>query len=242
MRAHWLYLKYVARHKWYVLLAGRKTGAPLWRLLIHDASKFLPCEWFPYVRKFYGSPPSLNPAYWSPQAREDDAALWKAAVQIEFDRAWLHHQHANPHHWQHWCLMNDAPAPYPSFRITSQDGGMVHHSLTEYTKPWAPEDNVIQADFTNCLADDGSEENQQRYLMVVRCTEAANARKPVALQMPEHFVREMVADWAGAGRAITGRWEVADWYAKNKGKMLLHPQTLALVERLLRIDFVHERT
>lgn len=28
-------------------------------------------------------------------------------VQEEFDRAWLHHQKNNPHHWQYWVLIND---------------------------------------------------------------------------------------------------------------------------------------
>lgn len=146
MNAHLRYLSYVIRHKWFVLVAGLRTGAPLWRLLIHDWSKFLPSEWGPYVRWFYGPEP----------------AVVKAAA---FDRAWLHHQHANPHHWQHWILRE-------------HDGG------------------------TKTLA------------------------------MPEHFAREMVADWMGAGRAITGRWEVAEWYAKNREK-ILHPSTRALVRRLL---------
>lgn len=51
--------------------------------------------------------------------------------------------------------------------------------------------------------------------------------------MPEKYAREMVADWAGAGRAITGRWEVKEWYAKTKDDKILHPDTRALVERLL---------
>ena len=29
------------------------------------------------------------------------------AVKDAFDRAWLAHIHANPHHWQHWVLVND---------------------------------------------------------------------------------------------------------------------------------------
>lgn len=53
------------------------------------------------------------------------------------------------------------------------------------------------------------------------------------LPMPERYVREMVADWCGAGRAYTGRWEVATWYAANRDKMLLHPETRAMVERVL---------
>lgn len=144
LRKHLKYLSYVTRHKWFVFIAGLKTGAPLWRLVIHDWSKFLPCEWFPYVEHFYGD----------------------KYPQQDFDRAWLHHQHLNPHHWQHWRL--------------KEDGG------------------------------------EEKFL-----------------KMPEHFAREMVADWMGAGRAIAGKWEARDWYAKNRVKILLHPETAALVGRLL---------
>ena len=28
-------------------------------------------------------------------------------VEDRFDAAWLHHQHNNPHHWQHWLLRED---------------------------------------------------------------------------------------------------------------------------------------
>jgi hypothetical protein len=54
-----------------------------------------------------------------------------------------------------------------------------------------------------------------------------------ALLMPEDAVREMVADWRGAGRAITGEDKTTEWYAKNREKMTLHPETREYVERLL---------
>lgn len=54
------------------------------------------------------------------------------------------------------------------------------------------------------------------------------------LPMPERYVREMVADWAGAGRAISGRWEVRQWYAKTRGTIILHDDTRAQVEQLLK--------
>lgn len=31
------------------------------------------------------------------------------AVKEEFNYAWLHHIHHNPHHWQYWVLVNDDP-------------------------------------------------------------------------------------------------------------------------------------
>lgn len=49
MRAHWAYLKVVLRHKWFVLLASRQMGVPLWIAFIHDLSKFSPAEWNAYV-------------------------------------------------------------------------------------------------------------------------------------------------------------------------------------------------
>ena len=55
-----------------------------------------------------------------------------------------------------------------------------------------------------------------------------------ALVMPEWYVREMIADWLGAGRAITGRWDgIWGWYQNNKTKMILHPATRAQVEYIL---------
>jgi hypothetical protein len=84
MKPHLKYASYVARHKWFVLRAGLKVRAPLWRLIIHDWSKLTPAEWGPYVRSFYGK-----------QGRTPE-------VRAAFDAAWLHHQHRNPHHWQHW--------------------------------------------------------------------------------------------------------------------------------------------
>lgn len=56
-----------------------------------------------------------------------------------------------------------------------------------------------------------------------------------AFEMPERYAREMVADWAGAGRAITGRWETAEWYLTRGPREKLHPATRAFVERLLGV-------
>lgn len=56
MGKHFKYISYIIRHKWFVLYAGILTGASLWRLAKHDWTKFLPSEWTPYTRKFYGQP------------------------------------------------------------------------------------------------------------------------------------------------------------------------------------------
>ena len=166
MKHHFKYAKYLIRHKWFVFVAGLRTKAPLWRLVIHDWSKFLPCEWRPYARYFYGNLPD-----WDIVKRQIPSYSYngtKQAASVAFDMAWLHHQHRNPHHWQHWVLREDSGA----------------------TK---------------------------------------------LLPMPENFVREMVADWMGAGRAITGKWETAAWYEKNREKIQLNESTREKVEQLLEL-------
>ena len=97
MKAHWQYLKYVLRHKLYVFQMCRLFGLT-WRGLVHDLSKFSPAEWGAYVWTFYG-----------PWKYEDRP---KKLVR-DFDAAWLHHIHHNPHHWQHYVLLEDSGAVKP---------------------------------------------------------------------------------------------------------------------------------
>ena len=149
LRRHWAYLKYILRHKWFVMVACRRVGAPFWLSIIHDSSKFSWREWSAYAKTFY-MPDGSKQYHETPS----------------FNRAWLHHQHSNKHHWQHWLLR--------------MDSGDI-----------------------------------------------------VAIAMPRRYVLEMVADWMGAGRAITGRWECADWYAKNRDRIILHRDTRVLVDMIL---------
>jgi len=142
-----------------VFVAGLRVGGiPIWRLVIHDWSKFLPCEFGPYANFFYGE---WTPLVAEPRGPKDYAVA--VETRNAFDGAWLHHQHLNPHHWQHWVLR--------------EDSGAVK-----------------------------------------------------LLEMPERLWREMVADWMGAGRAITGKWEAAQWYAKNRDIIQLAPQTRLSVD------------
>ena len=52
-------------------------------------------------------------------------------------------------------------------------------------------------------------------------------------KMPYDDVCEMVCDWRGAGMAIHGCDESAQWYQNNKDRMELHPKTRELAETLL---------
>ncbi|KKK56400.1 hypothetical protein LCGC14_3064910 [marine sediment metagenome] len=159
MRRHWAYLKYVLRHKWHVFRACRELRVPLRQAIVHDWTKFLPVEWFPYAHNFYNADGSGR------QVRDETGAYNPTDQGIPYQRAWLHHQRAR-HHWQAWVVLGDAG----------------------YITP---------------------------------------------LPIPERYIREMIADWCGAGRAIAGVRYPHDWYAANRDKMKLLPETRIRVEQLL---------
>lgn len=112
---HLLYLRYLLRHKWYVAVACFEHGL-YWRGIVHDWSKFLPSEWRAYAEMFYGGPkkPTSDPTTLHGAlelvAWEGEARSHRVRWQYGFDRAWLRHQHRQPHHWQHWVLREDSGA------------------------------------------------------------------------------------------------------------------------------------
>ena len=59
-------------------------------------------------------------------------------------------------------------------------------------------------------------------------------KPPAPLEMPEKYVREMIADWLGASRGYTGSWDMTDWLAKHLPRIEtnLHPTTARLVRKL----------
>lgn len=56
---------------------------------LHDQSKYEPEEYSAYGQWWYPRPG---------QEKDEDA----------YNRAWLHHQHNSPHHWQHWVIRKDS--------------------------------------------------------------------------------------------------------------------------------------
>jgi len=85
------YFLYVVRHKWFVFRQGQMLGAPIWRLIIHDWSKFLPDEFIAYAKCF--NSPQGEPRY---------------LPTYEFAVAWNKHINRNDHHYQHWVLEWDS--------------------------------------------------------------------------------------------------------------------------------------
>ncbi len=113
MLTHWKYLKYVLRHKWFVLVAGRRFRAPLWRLIIHDWSKFLPSEWGSYANYFYNkSAKDIEALEAISRFGLGESAPWGFYIKDRFSNAWLLHQRRNKHYWQYWYLINDTDGEY----------------------------------------------------------------------------------------------------------------------------------
>lgn len=55
----------------------------------------------------------------------------------------------------------------------------------------------------------------------------------IPVDMSKHFVAEMLADWWGAGRTITGQWDAQSWYEKNKDVIILSEGTRMYLEMLM---------
>ncbi len=117
--------------------------------IAHDESKYSPEEYEAYDKYFYGN----NRSY---------------EVVQNFKQAWLHHIHENPHHWQHWLLVNDEP-------------------------------------------EEGT----------------------VALEMPYHYIIEMICDWWSFSWSIDDLTEMFRWYDSHRERMLLGERTRETVEDIL---------
>lgn len=232
MNAHLKCLRYVLRHKWFVFLAGLQLRVPLWQLIVHDWSKCTPSEWGAYVRFFYGFKDKLTctcPEFGSLNAHTKACFAaqrrWKIERELPFNLAWLHHQKRNKHHWQYWVLMGDRPDEM-RYAVQSPDC-MTDYCIAEYDLE--QRQNVSEVWLKQCsISDEGGGKRVAFAEKVVR-----DANRYRALPMPERYAREMVADWIGAGRAITGKLEVAEWYRNNSGNVVLHPETRRFVEHLI---------
>ena len=117
----------------------------------HDLSKYSDEEYNAYGEYFYGDKRNVP-------HKED----------MDFKRAWLHHQHNNPHHWQYWLLKED-------------------------------EGTGLEA-----------------------------------LEIPEEYAQEMICDWLSFAIKAKNINNFFSWYAENKPKQILHPNTRIWVEEIIK--------
>ena len=143
----WMFRHELIKRDVYNAIIGRWRN---WQT--HDESKYSSEEYDAYDLYFYG--------------KEGKSEEENSSIDREFDYAWLHHIHQNPHHWQYWVLIGDEEGPR-------------------------------------------------------------------ALEMPEHDVAEMIADWWSFSWESNDLRDIFDWYEKHKHTMILHEKTRALVEDTL---------
>ena len=122
-----------------------------WNIVQHDLSKYGKEEYDAYDDYFYGD--------------KNDAR-----VKDKFNKAWLHHIHNNPHHWQYWLLVEDDPE---------------------------------------------------------------NDRNFVCIEMPKHYIIEMVCDWWAFSWASKNLYEIFDWYRAHFMNIKLHMKSQIYLENVL---------
>jgi hypothetical protein len=199
---HWAYFTYVARHKWFVFVAGRRLGIPVLAAL-HDNSKLLPDELFPYARHFY-LPDGSRRTWQGADGFFDDPKNDQA-----FDRAWLKHIKRNKHHPQHYLTIQSATCHCSETPL---------HIQHQYG--YVNRDDVL-------FEDDGG----ARCMTCLTRIERSATRFTVQ-EIPLRYRKEMLADWIGAGLA-QGTPDTLGWYVARGRFHPFGPKTRAWVEAQL---------
>lgn len=57
------------------------------------------------------------------------------------------------------------------------------------------------------------------------------------IDIPEKYIREMIADWCGAGMSYSGKATPVEWYNSNKDKMILSEYSKLIIKNILE-DFI----
>lgn len=57
----------------------------------------------------------------------------------------------------------------------------------------------------------------------------------MVLEMPLRYRNELLADWVGAGKAITGKDNIKEWYLKHADKFRFAPTTRDRIELIINL-------
>lgn len=110
------YIKYVLEHKKNVFKVCWKNKIYI-HAFTHDLSKFLPSEFFPYAKYFYGEYGVGLKKYLDDIKDKIDENEWNRLYNLgtickaDFKNAWHKHYRRNKHHWNHW-VGKDMPVKY----------------------------------------------------------------------------------------------------------------------------------
>lgn len=199
MKPTFQYLSYVLRHKWFVFKAGIFLKVPVWQLLIHDWTKFLPSEWYAYRNYFY-KPLKIGDTIFI----EFNDGVSKPAEIVAIRKSPTH---------KFKVLMSDRKPEVPFWAHND-----VVFPLNDYKEKF------------NIAWNHHQKRNKHHWQYWLLTGDDGQA---IALDIPEKYIREMVADWMGAGRAINGYYDVRSWFESAQDKMQLSANTKKTVLTLL---------
>lgn len=200
LSAHWKYLRYVCRHKYYVYLACRELRVSFWQSIVHDFSKFRSSEWIAYANYFYGGPKTGDTVY----CVFDNTGYYATVVETVTINKKIEYRVQS-------IETSDSAVLRRPFIVTPEEIEERIEAKRAFDIAWNHHQkrNPHHWQYWLLVRDDGTKD---------------------ALRMPIRYAREMVADWVGAGRAITGKIEVWAWYEKNRDKIILEHETCVRVE------------
>lgn len=93
------YLNYIVRHKKLVLEKAFEAGE-ISIGIFHDLSKFMPDEFFPFMRWNYS-------IYGRKAIGVEYVAVQHARCKASFEKALRKHYLRNKHHWNHWVYVDE---------------------------------------------------------------------------------------------------------------------------------------
>lgn len=193
------YGAYVVRHKWFVFLAGLRVGPPPGLPVLRHLRWWLQLALHDLSK--------LRPSEWRPYAVNFYTGPRPGElVRVSIDNG-----------DQGLCRVIQAE-PDPSGRPNARDC-LVQDSVGRRFLAFAREihRSEVEAAFDVAWVQHQHRNPHHWQHWVLREDDGATKLLP----MPDRYVREMVADWAGAGRAITGKWDPLPWYERTKANRLL---------------------
>jgi hypothetical protein len=215
MSKHLKYLKYVLTHKWYVLLKCIELGIP-WRGIVHDLSKFLPSEWSPYVEYFYGDIHKFK----SPDGKHvaGDRFVMHAGGLSDYVES-----HDDGDYVVRRCIEEET-------RVLDKDNVEIYSCVTYYLE-LVP---LTVYNAFNAAWNRHAKRNPHHWQYWLLTKDDCSS---TTIEMPNEYVLEMIADWAGASLAqgYNDTTDLYDWYAKRRDRFekLIHPHTLAAIDEYM---------
>ena len=135
----------------------------------------------------------------------------------EFEGAWHHHYCKNDHHWNYWLHAGE-----PRWTVTEKGPGEPGFLACDGV------DTCVREDTPSIFSNNNEIEDIKN---------ALNST-PKPLPMPTNAALEMVADWRAMSREFGN--DAREWYvaARSAGRVILHPDTARLVEKILGIHIL----